>query len=262
MLMTVDVGNTHIVLGGYDGDSLTFTVRVSTDTLKTEGEYAVIFSSLLKLHHVDIPEVSGVIISSVVPPLTGVMRKAFVTLFPAIKPLVLGEGVKTGLHAKIDTPSQLGADLIATAVAVKAKYALPAMIIDLGTATKMTVLDAEGNFCGGSIAPGVGISLRALSGGTAQLPSISLEGSVKLCGTNTVDCMRSGVVLGAAGMIDGMLSRYIAELGEFATIVACGGLVNAIIPHCHHNITIDNNLLLDGLHVIYTKAVTEAEAEG
>ena len=131
--------------------------------------------------------------------------------------------------------------------------AAPIIIIDLGTATKITVVDSEKSFRGGSIMPGVNIALEALSSKTAQLPSISLEGDVTLIGTNTVDCMRSGIVLGAASMLDGMIERYKSEMGEVNTVVACGGLVNAIVPHCKNEIIIDDNLLMDGLNVIYRK---------
>ncbi len=253
MLLTIDVGNTHIVLGAYSKGNLLFTSRMRTDAEKTGEEYAVLMKSVLMLRSNEWSSPIGSIISSVVPPVTTVMKQACKLLSPNGKLVVVGPGVKTGLDIKIDNPAQLGSDLVATAVAAKHKYELPAIVLDLGTATKMTVLDKDGAFCGGSISPGVALSLRALASGTAQLPSIALEGDVKICGTNTIDCMRSGVVLGASSMLDGMIDRYTAELGEFKTIVACGGLVNAIVPHCRHKIEIDNNLLIDGLKYIYDK---------
>ena len=157
------------------------------------------------------------------------------------------------MNIRIDNPAQLGADFVATAIGTIEKYALPAIVIDLGTATKISLLDAQKTFLGGSIMPGVMISLDALSSRAAQLPHISLEEPVELIGTNTIDCMKSGVILGTASMLDGMINRYEEKLGPAATVVACGGLVNAVVPFCKHKITIDDNLLLDGLYAIYRR---------
>lgn len=255
MLLAIDVGNTNIVMGTYRNDKLEFTARIRTSTEKTEDEYGVLIRSILRIHHQEPADISGVIISSVVPPLTTIMKKSAALLSPNAKILTVGPGVKTGLNIRIDNPAQLGADLATTAVGALAKYKAPAMVIDLGTATKICVIDSDGYFRGGSIMPGVNIALEALSSRTAQLPAISLEGDVKLIGSNTIDCMRSGIVLGAASMLDGMIERYTREMGEFKTIVACGGLVRAIVPHCKSNILIDDNLLLDGLLAIYKRNV-------
>ena len=253
MILAIDVGNTHIVLGMYEQQKLSFVSRIRTSAEKTGEEYGVLIRSILRLRHAEPDDITGVIISSVVPQVTSVMMTATSLLVPQAKVLVVGPGIKTGLNIKIDNPGQLGSDLVATAVSTIGKYTIPAIIIDLGTATKITVVDKHGAFCGGAISPGVNIALNALSAKTAQLPSIALEGEVNICGTNTIDCMRSGVVLGAACMIDGMIDRFTEELGPVKTIVASGGLVNAIAPHCHHEIVIDDNLLLDGLHMIYQK---------
>lgn len=257
MILTIDVGNTHIVLGMYKQDKLAMVSRMRTSWEKTGEEYGVLMRSILRLKDIEPSQIEGVIISSVVPPVTTTMEVACSLLVPNRNCVVVGPGVKTGLNIKIDNPAQLGADLVATGVATMEKYHLPAIVIDLGTATKITVIDSSGSFCGGSIAPGVAVALQALSDKASQLPDIALAGDVKICGTNTIDCMRSGVVLGAASMIDGMIDRYVAELGEFKTIVACGGLVGAIIPHCRHNITISDNLLLDGLYIIYKKSTAQ-----
>lgn len=259
MILAIDVGNTNIVLGTYQAGKLQFVARIRTSTEKTEDEYGVLIRSILRLHHQEPRELTGVMISSVVPPLTTVMKKSAALLSGgAAQVVTLGPGVRTGLDIKIDNPAQLGADLVSIAIGAMEKYPVPAIIIDLGTATKICMVDQNRSFRGCSILPGVGISLEALSKGTAQLPAISLEGDdIKLLGTNSIDSMRSGVVLGAASMLDGMLDRYEAEFGAFATVVACGGYVGSIVPHCRHNITIDPTLQLDGLYAIYRRNNTE-----
>ncbi|MEG1943335.1 MAG: type III pantothenate kinase [Angelakisella sp.] len=255
MILAIDVGNTNIVLGTYEQGELTDVSRIRTSSEKTSDEYGVLIRSILRIHHQDPKDMEGVIISSVVPPLTATMKKSASLLNSRAKILTVGPGVKTGLDIKIDNPAQLGADLVSSAIGALEKYPVPAIVIDLGTATKICVVDAHRSFRGCSILPGVGIALEALSARTAQLPSISLEGDVKLCGTNSIDSMRSGVILGAASMLDGMIDRYEEEMGEFSTIVACGGIVSAIVPHCKRNVIIDETLLLDGLYAIYQKNI-------
>lgn len=253
MILAIDVGNTNIVLGTYENDKLTDVSRIRTSSEKTADEYGVLIRSILRLHHQDPNSLEGIIISSVVPPLTATMKKSASLLNSRAKILTVGPGVKTGLDIRIDNPAQLGADLVSTAIGTLEKYPVPAIIIDLGTATKICVVDAHRSFRGCSILPGVNIALEALSSRTAQLPAISLEGEVKLMGTNSIDSMRSGVILGAASMLDGMIDRYEEELGGVKTVVACGGIVNAIVPNCRHKIIIDESLLLDGLYAIYKR---------
>ncbi len=253
MVLTVDVGNTNIVLGGYEGEKLKFTSRISTETSKTEDQYAIELSGLMKLygfmpHHFD-----GVIISSVVPPLISVLKRALNKLLKC-KILVVGPGIKTGLNIKIDNPAALGADLVCAAVGAIKKYGSPLIIFDLGTATTISAINEKGELIGGSIVPGVKVSLNALSSKTAQLPHIDTElDSDIVIGTNTVDCMKSGVVLGTASMIDGMVARYREYLGDNATVVVSGGLAQSIAVHCKTKLSIDSNLLLDGLYEIYKK---------
>ncbi len=257
MLLAIDIGNSNIVMGGYEGDQLRFVSRFRTDSLKTEVEYAVLIKSALELYQASPDDITGAIISSVVPPLSGVVKQA-VRLIKKVKVLVIGPGMKTGLNIKIDNPGQLGADLLATAIGAVGKYPLPAVVVDLGTATKMTVIDKDGCFRGGAIMPGVMIALDALSSQTAQLPKISLESAqIDPIGTNTVDSMKAGTILGAAGMIDGMIERYKAVLGEPLSVIACGGLTAAIVPHCKSDIIKDENLLLDGLRILYQKNTAE-----
>ena len=253
MIMTVDIGNSNINVGGYTEKGQLFTSRVHTDAAKTEFEYAAIIGDILTLYGYSKQALEGAVIASVVPQLSPVMRDA-VRLLRPVNTLLVGPGMKTGLNIRIDSPGQLGADMIATAVGAATKYTLPVIIVDMGTATKLTVVDREKSFIGGAIMPGVRIALDALSERTAQLPQIALEGAVdRPIGSNTVDCMRSGVVLGTAAMIDGMTKRYRAQVGEDATVVACGGLVKAIAPHCTCKLVLDESLLLDGLYALYKK---------
>ena len=254
MILAVDIGNTNIVVGGYQGEELCFSVRLSTDATRTSYEYAAILDSALGLYQVDLPAVKGAIVSSVVPPLSTALCQAVKLLCPGVEPMLVGAGMKTGLNIRIDNPKELGADLLAAAVGAMVKYPLPAIVVDLGTATKILVVDENKCFLGGAILAGVGISLRALASNTAQLPDISLDSPVKqVIGTNTVDCMKSGTVLGAASMLDGMIQRYQEALGKDATVVACGGLAPAIVPYCRTPILRDDSLVLDGLLDLYRK---------
>lgn len=252
MILTIDIGNTNIVLGGFADDELTFVARISTDISKTEDEYATKIRSVLALHGVEKTELKGAIISSVVPPLNVVMKKAVEYVYD-VTPLMVGPGIKTGINIKCDNPSTVGADLICACVAAHHIYGSPSLIIDMGTATKMMVMDKTGAFIGVSIIPGVQIALEALSGGTAQLPQISLEAPSSVIGKNTVDCMRSGVVFGNASMLDGMIDRFCEELGETLPVYATGGLASTIVTHCKHQIQFDDYLLLKGLNILYKK---------
>ena len=254
MILTIDVGNTHTILGAYSKDNLIFTSRISTDKRKTQDEYAVAIRDVLSLYSTISNEVRGAIISSVVPQVSGLLEGAIESLF-GCKVFVVGPGVKTGLNIKIDNPAQLGADLVCVSVAAQCKYPLPSIVFDLGTATTISAITKSGEMVGGSIIAGVGTALNALSQGTAQLPQISLKGDVSVIGSNTVDCMRSGEIIGTAAMIDGMISRYKEVLGEDACVVATGGLASSIVPHCREKITVDDNLLLDGLYTIYKKNI-------
>ena len=250
MILAVDVGNTNIVLGVLDGDEIVVNGRLSTNIYETEEEYAIKLKSFLSIH--DFPQIDGAIISSVVPPLIGTLKKA-IKIITGVSAMVVGPGIKTGLSIKIDDPSQLGADLAVGAVAAKAKYPCPIIIFDLGTATTGTVVDKEGNFIGGFIANGVMASLNALSSKTALLPQIDLTAPKKIIGTNSIDCMKSGAVIGTAAMLDGFIERYEEELGEKASVVITGGLSRAIAKNCKHEVNYEENLLINGLKIIYDK---------
>ncbi len=252
MVLAIDIGNTNIVIGGFSGDELEFVVRINTDAEKTEDEYAGTIKNVLSIHNVEKSSVNGVIISSVVPPLNTVMKKAIFFIY-GIEPIMVGPGIKTGIKIHCDSPQSVGADLICACVAAHHIYGSPSLIIDMGTATKMMVMDNDGAFCGASIIPGVRMGLKALASGTAQLPQISLEASKSVLGKNTVDCMRSGVVYGNASLIDGMIDRIFEEFGEELRVFATGGLSQSIICHCKHEITLDADMVLKGLNILYKK---------
>lgn len=252
MILTIDIGNTNIVLGGFDDEKLRFISRISTNAKKTDAEYATKLKSILSLYGVDESEVSGAAISSVVPILTQTMANAIKIVFN-VKAVIVGPGIKTGINLLADNPAQVGADLICACVATAKLYTPPVLIIDMGTATKFMLVDESKSFTGVSIMPGVEISLKALTGGAAQLPQISLVPPKKLLGTNTIDCMRSGIIYGNAAMLDGMIDRIGDEVKSELTIVATGGLSRSIIPYCRHDVILDDDLILKGLLIIYNK---------
>ncbi len=252
MLLAVDIGNTNITLGAFEDASLTFTARIATDSKKTADQYAVEIKSLLELNGRSPEEIEDSIIASVVPSVGKSISKA-VSKLCHIVPLMLGPGVKTGLNIKIDNPAQLGADLVAGAVGALDVYTTPCVVIDMGTATTVSVIDKNGTFLGGVIAAGVRLTLKALAENTAQLNAIPIEAPKSVIGGNTVESMQSGLVFGTAAMLDGLIKRITAELGETPTVVATGGLSREVITYCDSNIIYNENLLLDGLRVIYDK---------
>lgn len=252
MILTIDIGNTNMNLGLFDGDTLFMRARLVTERQKTEDQFAVEFTQLFSMHQIPPQQIDGCIISSVVPEITVAVSTAIQWLTKK-RPMVLQPGLKTGLNILIDNPAQLGADLAAGAVGASANYPLPAFVIDLGTATKIYAIDKNKGFRGCMIAPGIAISLKALTDTSSLLPTISLEPPKKACGTNSVESMQSGVILGTAAMIDGLLDRFTEELGEPQSILATGGLASFIVPICRHEVQYDGNLILKGLKTIYEK---------
>ncbi len=252
MILTIDMGNTSIILGGFEGDELRFISRLSTDCSATEDEYSIRILSALSLHGVDKSEITGAIVASVVPNLNAVIKRAIRFIFGK-EPLLVGPGIKSGIGIQCDIPSSVGADIIAAAVAAHYIYGSPSLIINMGATTTMTVVNHKGAFIGASIIPGVLMGLNALSEGTAQLPKISLEVPRTVIAKNTADCMRSGVLFGNAGLIDGMIDRITEEFGEELRVYATGELASAIIPLCKHDIAIDEHLVLKGLNLLYKK---------
>ena len=254
MNLAIDIGNTNITLGGYADNKIQFISRLATDLRRTADQYAVELYDLMRLAGFSATDTEGSVIASVVPSVGAAVAGA-VKKLTNTTPIVLGPGVKTGVNIKIDNPAQLGADLAAGAAGAIDKYPMPAIIIDMGTATTLSVMDKNGTFVGGVIAAGIGLTLNALTSNTALLSAIPIEAPKNTIGKNTVECMQSGLVLGTAAMIDGMVSRIEAEIGQECTVVATGGRASQIIPYCKREMHLDDNLLLDGLIKIYYKNI-------
>lgn len=253
MILAIDVGNTNIVVGGLEGKEILFTARFSTDRGKTEDEYAILLKGIFEMRSILPSQIDGGIISSVVPSLKKILRDA-VQLLTGKIPLIVGAGVKTGLDIKIDNPAQLGSDLVVDAVAACAAYPKPILIFDMGTATTLSVIDAQGHYMGGMIFPGLRLAVDALSARASQLPFISLlEEPEQLIGTNTINCMTSGAIYGNAAMLDGIIDRVEEALGQPATVLATGGLVSRVIPYCKRKVIGDEHLMLRGLQILYEK---------
>ena len=252
MVLTIDIGNSNIVLGVFDRRELLFTARISTDINKTADELAVMMNEIFTIRKLDSAAISGSIISSVVPALTGAMSTA-AELITGRAPFLVAPGIKTGLNIRIDNPAQLGSDLLVDCVAAAAMYPKPVIVADMGTATTLSVVDEGNNMLGGAIMPGVRTALNALISKTAQLPQISIDSPKKAIGTNTNDSMRSGIVLGSAGMLDGMIERFEEELGREAFVVATGGLSGEICKHTRKKILHNPDLLLQGLYILYLR---------
>ena len=252
MLLTIDMGNSNSEIGIIDNNEVILSERIATDLGKTASEYAVLIHSIFEIRNVDVSAIEGGIISSVVPPLTNEIREA-VKKVTGITPLNVEPGIKTGVRIRIDDPKTLGADLLVGAVAAVNLYEAPAIIIDMGTATTVTVVDKNGDFIGGVVMPGVALSLNALSAGTSKLPKINLTAPKKVVCTTTEECMSAGLVYGQASMLDGLIEKMEKELGYSCKVIATGGLARLIIPYCERDITLDNNLMLEGLKIIYDK---------
>ena len=251
MILALDIGNSVINIGGFAGGELDFVAHIAADRKKTADEYAVSLLSVLSLHSRDRSDFTGSIISSVLPELNPVIRSALFFLF-GTEPLTVGPGVKTGIGIRCDMPSSVGGDLICASVAAHNLYSSPSLIVDIDTATKMTLVNSDGAFAGTSILPGVLMGLEALSSGAALLPTVELSAPDKVIGKNTADCMRSGIIYGNASMIDGMIDRVFAENGERQVIVT-GSQAHLITPYIPHSYTFDEHLVLRGLDLIYNK---------
>ena len=252
MVFAIDIGNTNIVIGCFEDKRVIFTERLSTQKTATVLEYAISFKNVLELYNIDPKTIKGSIISSVVPEITNIVNIS-IEKITGRKSLIIGPGIKTGLSIKVDNPATLGSDLVVGAVAALAEYPAPLVVIDFGTATTVTVINSNRDLLGGMILPGVILSLKSLSSGTSQLPEIGLEPPKKFIGTNTVDCMKSGILYSTAYGIDGFVENIEKELGEKVTVIATGGLAKAIVPLCKSKITVDDELLLKGLMDIYNK---------
>jgi type III pantothenate kinase len=254
MILAVDIGNTNIVVGLLDKTNIINSARLATDKKKTDMDFLIQLKLMLSVFKVKDTEIEGSILSSVVPELTNQILNALKLLLNK-KPLVIGPGIKTGLNIKIDNPQTLGSDRVCDAVCVIEEYKVPAIIIDMGTATTISVIDKNKNHIGGMIIPGIKTSLDSLSTNASQLPYISLDDPKVLIGKNTIDCMKSGIVYGNVALVDGLIDRIKEELGNDYVVIATGGLSKLIIKHSKHNIIYDENLLLKGLYYIYKKNI-------
>ena len=252
MILAIDVGNTNIVLGCIESGKILNIVRIQTAPKTTADEYVIKVKNILEIYGIDPRGFEGAIMSSVVPPVTGKLQRA-IKFLTGHECMMVGPGMKTGLNVRIDDPGTLAGDIVVGSVAAMSCYGTPCIVLDMGTATTIVAVDSRGAYLGGAIIPGVKLSYSALSAGTSLLPEISITAPKKCIATNTVDSMRSGAVFGTAAMIDGMIERMEAELGEKCVIVATGGIAEFITPYCHHEILCDNDLLLKGLWILYKK---------
>ena len=254
MLLTADIGNTNIKFGIFDGRELKRTLTVSCNKAKTADEYGVELYSLVRVMGIHRDDFSGCIISSVVPIVTTRIDEAVRDIL-GVRPIIVGPGVKTGLNIRIDDPTTLGADLVCACVAANARGRAPMIVISMGTATVWCVIDSDGSMIGCPIAPGVSVSLEALTKNTALLQGVSFTAPDSVIGKNTDKSIRAGVIWGTACMIDGMIDKIEKELGEKCGIIATGGLAEKIIRYCDHEIEIDKNLIMEGLRLIYERNI-------
>ena len=252
MLIAVNAGNSHVLLGGYEEDVRVFAASIATDPKQTGDDYACKLRQVFDLYGVDAKQIHGAVLGSVVPGLVAVLEQALRLL--GVQDIIeVSSGVKTGLNIRMDNPASLGGDLVVNAVAGIKEYEAPMLIFDLGTATTVSVIDKDRRYQGGMIYPGVGVSLDSLTARAAQLSGISLEAPEHLIGKNTIECMKSGVIYSSAAAIDGIIDRMKEELGGKATVIATGGLAKKIVPHCRRDVILDDDLLLKGLSILYYK---------
>jgi type III pantothenate kinase len=252
LLLVIDVGNTNIVFGVYRGEKLLHSFRISTRKKSTSSEYLVIVHQLFSLFDIPVEKISGTVISSVVPPLTDVLRDTLIEL-TSTEPLVVGPGIKTGVPIVVDNPREVGTDRIVNTVATYTKYGGPAIVVDLGTATTFDVISGKGEYLGGAISPGIGISMNALFNETAQLPRVEMREPARVIGKNTVESMQSGIFYGYVSLIDGMIMRIKEELKEDAVTVATGGLASLLATASQCIDKVDPDLTLEGLRILYAK---------
>ncbi len=250
MILAIDIGNSNIVIGGVEDDEIVFEARLRTETTKTSDQYCVDLKILLDVNGISRDRIEGSIIASVVPQVLNSMQTA-VKKLTGQQSLVVGPGLKTGLNIRLENPSQTGADLVVGCVAALKEHKPPLIVVDMGTATTMVVLDETGALIGGSISPGIKISMDALTERTALLPGLQLDQPKKVIGRNTIDCMRSGIMVGAACMLDGMIERMEEELGQKTTVVATGGISKFVLPLCKREIVYNKDLLIKGLVALY-----------
>ncbi|MCF6464575.1 type III pantothenate kinase [Clostridium sp. Cult2] len=256
MLLVVDVGNTNIVLGVYEGDSLLYDWRIATYKDKTSDEYGLLFEQIFKYHGLCPKDVKDVIISSVVPTLMHTLSAMSIKYFSS-EPIIVGPGVKTGMNIKYDNPKEVGADRIVNAVAGYEKYGGPLIIVDFGTAITFCAISKEGEYLGGAITPGIRISSEALFSRTAKLPKVEILKPQCIIAKNTVNSIQAGLVYGYIGLVDYIIKRMMEEMkeeeGEVKTVVGTGGFSSLIASESKYINKIDKLLTLEGLRIIYER---------
>ncbi|MBW3621290.1 MAG: type III pantothenate kinase [Actinobacteria bacterium] len=256
MLLAVDVGNSNTVLGIFQGDELVQHWRTATDVERTPDDVALTFQGLLAFAGLDFGHnIHGVVISSVVPPVTDTMREMVARYFP-FPPLVMEPGIRTGIPLRYENPRDVGSDRIANAVAAYELHGGPAIVVDFGTATSFDVVDAAGGFVGGAIAPGIHTATDALVQKAARLPNVEILAPPTAIGRSTTSALQSGIVYGFAGLVDGVVARLREELGPDVTVVATGGLAPAVREACRSIDVHDEWLTLKGLRLIWERNTT------
>ena len=250
MLLAIDIGNTNITLGVYDGDSLVATWRISTDVNKQADEYAVLFNGLLQNRGMRESTITEIVVCSVVPPLTGVFEQFCQSHF-GLKPLVVGTGVKTGMRILYENPRDVGADRVADAVAAYQKYGGPVIVVDLGTATVFDAVSKDGEYLGGAIAPGVGVAADALVARASKLTRVELTAPQDAIGRTPSASMQSGLIFGYVGLIEGLVARFKKEMGPGVKVVATGGLAGTMAGETDILDAVDPDLTLEGLKLIH-----------
>ena len=252
MILTIDVGNTNVVIGCVDNGEVRSAYRLATNLNDLSSDYALRMRQSFEFDGIDYHAFTGAILSSVVPQLNRAIRTA-VKKVTGLDCMVVGAGIKTGVNVKIDDPGTLAGDLITGAVGALAMFKPPIIVVDMGTATTIVAIDKDGAYTGGAIVPGVKLSYTALSSGTSLLPKIAIQAPSKCIGTNTVDSMKSGAVYGTAALVDGMIDRMEEELGAPVSVIATGGLAGVVAPYCRREIAYEPALLLKGLAILYEK---------
>ena len=250
MLLALDIGNTNITLGAFQGDDLRATWRLFTDHHRQPDEYAVLLHELLPLKGIQAQDIQDVIICSVVPPLTAVFEEVARSHFK-VSPIVVGTGTRTGVRILYDTPRDVGADRVVDAVAAYRLYGGPLVVVDFGTATVFDAITADGDYLGGAITPGVTIAAEALNLGTSQLRRVELSPPASVIGKNTVAAIQSGLVFGHVALVEGMVKRFRKELGEEARAIATGGLAELIARETSIFHAVNQDLTLIGLRMVY-----------
>lgn len=252
MLLAVDLGNTNVVLGLYEGDELVQTFRVATVRSRTEDEYAVLLQQLLSLRQLQTRAVTAAIVASVVPQLTYVMVSA-IRQAVGREPLIVGPGLKTGMPVLYDNPHDVGADRVVDAIAAYARFQSGVIVVDFGTATTFNCVSPKGEYLGGVIVPGVKVSLEGLMQSAAKLRPVELTAPPRVMGRNTTHALQSGVIHGYAAMVDGLVDRLVEELGFPCRVIATGGLASLIGKHAKRIEKFDPDLTLEGLRILYER---------